>query len=148
MLKILRIFVLVAIFTTSFTAAASDNVNTTYFGNLAVQGYDVVSYFTENKAVKGSKKFQYEWQGAKWHFSKQENLALFIEKPTEYAPQYGGYCAYAVSQNKTASIEPDQFSIFNNKLYLNYNQEINIKWSSGRENFIKLADENWPRLNK
>lgn len=127
-------------------SVALDEINTTRFGNLAIKGYDAVAYFTEAQAIKGNEAFRYEWKGANWQFSSAENLALFKANPEKFAPQYGGYCAYAVAKNSTASIDPTQFTIVDNKLYLNYNQRINKKWLADRDNFIAVADVNWPAL--
>ncbi|MBT5032836.1 MAG: YHS domain protein [Proteobacteria bacterium] len=128
------------------TAFAEDPVYTGYFNNLAVSGYDTVAYFTEDNAIKGSDDHEYEWQGAIWRFSNADNLATFIEEPEKYAPQFGGYCAWAVSQNKTASADPKQFHLEDGKLYLNYNANIQQQWLADRLNLIKLADQNWPKL--
>jgi len=127
-------------------ALALDPVYTGFFSNDAIKGYDTVAYFKENKPVKGSSKFSTQYKGANWLFSSQENLALFKADPEKYAPQYGGYCAYAVSQNQTASIKPELFTIHNGKLYLNYNKSINDKWLKEKEGYIESADENWPGL--
>jgi len=137
--------VLVVAVTANFAHGVSP-VSTTFFGNLAVEGYDVIGYFTEGAAVKGSKKHQWEWMGAKWRFSSAENLALFKNDPEKYAPQYGGYCAWAVSNGKTAGIDPEQFAIVDGKLYLNFNKSIQEKWTAERDERIRLADEEWPDL--
>jgi len=71
---------------------------------------------------------------------------LFLAEPEKYAPQYGGYCAFAVAKNTTASIKPELFTIENGKLYLNYNNEINETWQNNRQEFIEKADQNWPGL--
>ena len=104
----------------SMNTLAIDEIYTGFFSSSAIKGYDTVAYFTQEKAVEGNKKYQYQWKGAKWLFSSQKNLDLFTVNPDKYAPQYGGWCAYAVSQNTTASIEPDLFTIVDDKLYLNY----------------------------
>lgn len=127
-------------------AFALDAVNTTFFGNLAIEGYDPVAYFTENKPVEGSKKHQTQWMNANWRFSSAANLALFKENPEKYAPQYGGYCAYAVSQNSVAGIKPELFTIHDGKLYLNYNLSINKKWRQNRDQYIIDANRHWPQL--
>jgi len=127
-------------------AFAVDAVNTTFFGNLAIEGYDPVAYFTENKPVEGNEKHQTEWMDANWRFSSAANLALFKENPEKYAPQYGGYCAYAVSQNSVAGIKPELFTIHGGKLYLNYNRSINKKWRQDRDQFIIDANQYWPQL--
>ncbi len=88
------------------------------------------------------------FNNANWRFSSEQNLEAFKADPQRYAPQYGGYCAYAVSQNYTASIEPDQFAVFNHKLYLNYDQKTREKWLPNREAYINDADRNWPEILK
>lgn len=130
----------------SMNALALEPIYTTLFSNNAIKGYDSVAYFTEGKPVKGDKKYSLEYKGAKWLFSSQANLNLFQSNPEKYSPQYGGYCAYAVSQNTTASIEPELFTIENGKLYLNYNKSVNQKWLANKAAFIVDADKNWPQL--
>ena len=103
-MKQLKFILLSAVFFFSTQAFAVEPVYTSFFSNKAIKGYDTVAYFTENKAVEGQAAFSTDYQGAKWLFSSQENLDLFIADPEKYAPQYGGYCAYAVAQNSTASI--------------------------------------------
>lgn len=112
----------------------------------AVRGYDVVSYFTENKPVKGSKEFSLTYKGAKWLFSSANNKALFEADSEKYAPQYGGYCAYAVSRNTTASVKPEYFTIHDDKLYLNYSKSVNKKWIKDKGGYIKKANKNWPKV--
>lgn len=130
----------------SSVARAVDPVFTALFSDKAIRGYDTVAYFTENKPVEGSDDFSVEYMGATWLFSSQENKELFENEPEKYAPQFGGYCAYAVSQNATASIKPELFTIHDGKLYLNYNKSINEKWLNNKENFIVDANKNWPGL--
>jgi YHS domain-containing protein len=119
---------------------------TALFSDTAIRGYDTVAYFTEGRPVEGKAKYSSQYNQATWLFSSQDNLELFEEDPEKYAPQYGGYCAYAVSQNKTASIKPELFTIVNGKLYLNYNASINQKWTADKVKFIMLADKHWPKL--
>lgn len=121
-------------------------INSTYFGSKAIEGYDVVAYFAEAKAVPGSRKFSYRWMDANWFFSSEKNRRLFQQDPEKYLPQYGGYCAYAVAKNTTAGIDPTQFTIVDGKLYLNYNKKIQRKWLADRDIFIERADSNWPGL--
>lgn len=142
----IKAFVLAGFLALSPQVFAIDAINTTFFGNLAIEGYDPVAYFTQSKAVKGNSKYEHNWMNATWRFSSQEHLELFQANPQQYAPQYGGYCAYAVSQNDTAGIDPNQFTIHNGKLFLNYNRSINKKWLADRDQYIKDADINWPRL--
>ena len=125
-------------------AFAKDPVYTGRFSSVAVDGYDPVAYFTVGQPVKGSKEFTIEYNGAQWRFSSAENLAAFEAAPEKYAPQYGGYCAWAVSQNYTASGNPKNWSIVEDKLYLNYNDEIQKRWEKDIPGFIAKANENWP----
>lgn len=146
--SVFRHLLLSLLLSLTFPAQALDEINSTFFGNVAIEGYDPVAYFTENRPVKGNAKFEFEWKNATWRFSSAENLDLFQNDPERYAPQYGGYCAYAVSQNDTAGIDPDQFTIVNGKLYLNYSKKINRKWLKDRDAYIEAADRYWPDLLK
>ena len=127
-------------------ARAVDAVNTGFFGNTAIKGFDPVAYFHMNEPVKGSSEYTHEWMGAVWHFASAENRDTFAANPERYAPQYGGYCAYAVSQGATANIDPNAFSIVEDKLYLNLSPEIRKRWAADRERYIAQADVNWPKL--
>ena len=138
-----KAFITLTLLFASILAHAIDPINTGLWGNTAIKGYDPVAYFTESKAKKGKRKYEYTWMGANWHFESKENHDLFVANPEKYAPQYGGYCAYAVSQNTTAGIDPKQFTIVNHKLYLNYNKSINKKWTKNRDQYIIDADEQW-----
>lgn len=114
----------------------------------AIDGYDVVSYFIENKPVKGDSSIVMEWKNAKWLFSTSKNMELFKKDPEKYAPQYGGYCAYGCSRGYKAPTTFDAYSIVNGKLYFNYNIDVRVIWNKDQENFIKKADLNWVTINK
>lgn len=132
-----------------FSLHGIDPINTTIFGDLAVKGYDTVSYFKTGKAEKGSKKYSYQFMEVNWRFSSKENLNLFKANPEKYMPQYGGYCSWAVSEGYTANIDPEAWKIVEGKLYLNYNQDIQKKWESDSQQNIEKANANWPKiLNK
>lgn len=130
----------------SVSAHALEPTYTALFSSNAIKGYDTVAYFTQGKPLKGSEEYSTQYNEATWLFASQKNLDLFVSDPGKYAPQYGGYCAYAVSQNSTASIKPELFTIVDGKLYLNYNQSVNEKWSANKEDFIEQADQYWPGL--
>lgn len=123
-------------------------VYTGTFSNLAVQGHDPVAYFTEGKPVKGSRDFSTEYQGAEFRFASQDNLDTFLADPAKYAPQYGGYCAWAVSQGYTAKGDADHWRIVDGKLYLNYNAKVQRDWEADIPGFIEAADTNWPDVLK
>ena len=124
--------------------AAKDEIYTSFLSDAGAGGYDVVAYFTESRPVEGSKDFVTEYKGAEWRFASQENLDMFLGNPDKYVPQYGGYCAWAVANNATASGDPLQWSVVNDKLYLNYDANIQVQWEADRDKFIVLGDKNWP----
>ena len=113
---------------------------------MAIGGYDPVAYFKQEKAIAGRAEFQYEWNGGLWSFSSADNLASFQQNPEKYAPQYGGYCAYAVANNSYARIDPTIFTVDDGKLYLNYNARVQKRWRKKQSTFINDADEYWPQL--
>ena len=109
----------------------------------AIRGYDPVAYFTESEAVRGTRKITYDYLGATWWFSSEENKKLFVENPEKYMPQYGGYCAKAMSDNRFLKIDPKSWSIVNDKLYLNYSSKTRIIWQEQQVQMISTADQNW-----
>ncbi|XOV79410.1 MAG: YHS domain-containing (seleno)protein [Aestuariibacter sp.] len=119
---------------------ADDPVNSSLFGNIAIDGYDSVAYWTESKAIEGEKKYTFEWQGAKWRFANQENLTLFKDNPEKYAPEYGGYCAWAMSDDRLAGIDGEAWTIYDGKLYLNYNMRVMDEWRQDKALFVEQAD--------
>ncbi len=121
-------------------------VYTGTFSSVAMSGYDPVAYFTQHAAVKGLSQFATTYNGAKWHFATAADLAAFKKEPAKYAPQYGGYCAWAVSQGYTASGDPEVWQIVNGMLYVNYNKEVGEKWSRNIPGFIAAANANWPKV--
>jgi YHS domain-containing protein len=124
-----------------------DTVNTDGKG-IALKGYDVVAYFQQSRPVKGSSQFSYQWMDATWQFSSAQNRDLFAADPQRYAPQYGGYCAYAVSHGHTASVNPIAWRIVDGKLYLNHDKLVHRLWGRDAPGHIQKADKNWPDLHK
>jgi len=112
----------------------------------AINGYDSVAYLTQNAAVKGQDAHTYEWKGANWKFSTAANLELFKSAPDKYAPQYGGYCAYGVANDNLVKVDPDQFTVVDGKLYLNYDASIQKDWLKDRASYIKQADQKFLKL--
>ncbi len=142
----------VAVFSLSFAAVAADEINLdkpSFFGGTwdhALGGYDTVAYFSEGKPVKGKKQFSTEYKGVQWLFSSQENLDLFLTDPDHYRPQYGGYCAWALANGYQAPGSPKAWKIVDDKLYLNYDRDVQKKWLADITGFIVQANENWPSL--
>ncbi len=113
---------------------------------VAINGYDPVAYFTQSKPVKGTKDYSVSWNDATWYFSSAENKLKFEGNPDKFAPQYGGYCAYAVSYGSTASTVPEAWTIVDGKLYLNNSLGVRKRWSTDKKGYISKADKNWPKV--
>lgn len=113
-------------------------------GDGAIRGYDPVAYFEYGRPTRGKAAFSAEWQGAIYRFDNADHLARFRADPQKYAPQYGGYCAYAVSQGYTASTVPEAWRIVDGKLYLNYSPSVQELWNRDTAGYISAADRNWP----
>lgn len=109
----------------------------------AIKGYDPVAYFNQSKAVEGQADIFYSWNGAEWHFSSNENKEAFIANPEKYAPQYGGWCAFGWSKGYPAKIDPNAWSIVDEKLYLNYNNGVKKRWTNNSSALIESANENY-----
>ena len=107
-------------------------------GGLAIRGTDPVAYFKENRPVKGSV----------FRFASAANRDAFAAAPERYAPQYGGFCAYAAALGYKASIDPDAFTIVDGKLYLNYNKATEALWRKDIPGYIRKGDANWPAVSK
>jgi len=114
---------------------------------LALNGYDPVSYFTNGKPETGMSGNSYEWMGAKWQFTSEEHLNMFKENPSKYAPQFGGYCTYALSLNKIVPADPAFWTIDNGMLYLNANGNAQKLFRKDAMSNIKTAEKNWKSLN-
>lgn len=112
----------------------------------AIRGYDPVAYFTEQKPVKGDPRYSVAWQGSEWRFSNEANMEAFRAAPEKYAPQFGGYCAFGVSQGYAPATDPTAYSIVDGKLYLNYNHAVSKKWQQDTSGYISLGSRNWPGL--
>ena len=119
---------------------------------VAIQGYDPVGYFKQNKAVKGKKDFTTTYEGVIYYFSTVENKNLFLKTPLKYEPQYGGWCAYAMGDfGDKVEINPETFKIIEGKLFLFYNAYFNNTLKSWNKNEASLkakADLNWKKVIK
>jgi hypothetical protein len=134
--------VVFAILATASPLLAADAVYSK--DGLALSGYDPVAYFTAGKAEKGISIFETEWGGTRWRFASATNRDAFVASPEKYAPQYGGYCAYAVSRGYTARTDPQAWRIVGDKLYLNYDLKVRDLWEKELPEVITKADRNWP----
>lgn len=116
---------------------------------LALQGYDPVAYFTENKAVEGSENISHTLEGVTYYFKSAKNRQLFIKNPQKYAPQYGGYCAYAMADGDKVKIDPETFKIIDGKLFLYYNFRFTNtlkSWNKDQINLLPKANAAWAKI--
>jgi hypothetical protein len=127
--------------------AGSDSVFKDRNGE-AIRGYDPVAYFTDHRPVRGSDQFTYTWMDATWKFASAADRDKFIAAPTRYAPQYGGYCAYGMSQGHKAPVDPEAWRIVDGKLYLNYSRNVKTDWEKDVTGNVRKADSNWMKLGK
>jgi YHS domain-containing protein len=129
-------------------AGAQSPLNVSRNG-LAIEGYDAVSYVTDGRPVAGTAQFEARWNGAVWRFSSAAHRDTFLKEPERYAPQFGGYCAYAVSQGHTANGDPRVWKLVDGRLYLNYSTSVQRTWEQDIAGYIAKARANWPAvLNK
>ena len=129
-------------------ANAEPPVYTGSFSDTALQGYDPVAYFEQGEAVKGSDDFTTEYMGATFKFASAADRDAFIADPAAYAPQYGGYCAWAMADGRYAKGDARYWRIVDGKLYLNYNAGIQKKWEKDVPGFISKADTHWSELRQ
>jgi YHS domain-containing protein len=115
---------------------------------LALRGYDPVAYFREGKPAIGDAAFTSTWHGVTYRFTSAENREAFMADPERYAPQFGGYCAFAVSRGTTANGDPLQWAIVNDRLFLNNNALAMTLWNEDRPGNIEAGNENWPLISK
>ncbi|MGE5801103.1 MAG: YHS domain-containing (seleno)protein [Gemmatimonadota bacterium] len=115
-------------------------------GGSAVKGYDVVAYVTDGKPVEGNATFETTWNGATWRFASAAHRDLFRKDPEKFAPQFGGYCSWAVSRGYTADVDPQAWKIVDGRLYLNYSKSVQEKWSQDIPGNIAKARANWPKV--
>jgi len=113
----------------------------------AVSGYDVVSYFKgDGTPVLGNAKFSTEYAGATYHFSSKKNLKAFKKNPANYAPQYGGHCAWAMARGRLAPGDPKLSKVVDGKLYLNFNKNVQVNWLKDIPGFLAKSEAKWPTI--
>jgi YHS domain-containing protein len=126
----------------AFTFASDIDVNANN-NDLAIQGYDPVSYFTQSAPVKGNSEFSATYKNAIYHFTTEQNRNSFQQNPVKFAPQFGGFCAFGVTMDRKFDTDPLAYKIVDSKLYLNLNSKVQKRWLSNTSEFIQTADGNW-----
>lgn len=135
-------FIATTVLVGSFSYAADIDMNANT-NDVAISGYDTVSYFTNGRAVEGTSKYTATYKNAIYKFSSEKHRDLFRENPEKYAPQFGGFCAMGVALEKKLDVDPTAFKIVDKKLYLNVNAAVQKKWISDIQGHIDTAEENW-----
>jgi YHS domain-containing protein len=120
-----------------------NKVNQNIFSDLAINGFDPVAYFAQDKQAAGTETITHKWNGATWRFSSEENKNLFVANPEKYAPQFGGYCSFAVSKGFTANTDPKAWTIMDDKLYLFSDENFKAKWLAAPDENLKKCNEVW-----
>jgi YHS domain-containing protein len=138
--RIVKNILFVLLLLTGFGEIAMGNL---LDSDIAIKGYDTVAYFKTGKALKGNESFTFKWHDMTWYFLTEENRDLFASNPEKYAPQYDGYCAWAMTEARKAKVDPEVWEIVNGKLYLQCSKAAYEKWSRDIPGNIKKADMNW-----
>jgi YHS domain-containing protein len=145
-------FVLSLLILSSATMAADQGPHYISANGVAIDGYDVVGYFTHNQAIRGNKDFAATHASATYHFSSTENVNAFKASPEKYLPSFGGWCAFAVgAKNTKFTPDPKTFKIYNGRLLLFYNGEhgnTSVFWNQDEQALLRKADANWKALSK
>ena len=132
----------------AFAPTRSAAATARFYNNdgIAIDGTDAVAYFTQSAPVAGDAAIFHDWSGVRWQFASTANRDAFAANPEAYAPQYGGFCAWAVAQGYTASTTPEAWAVVDDKLYLNYSRRIQRRWARDIPGNIALGDQNWPTI--
>ena len=123
-------------------------IDTSKKAGVALGGVDVVAYFTEKTSKPGKPEFKTHWKDVDWYFSSAENMQAFIVAPEKFAPQYGGYCAYAAAKGGVAAGDPQVWSVVDGKLYINLSDAVKKLWVQDIPGNIAKANKNWPNLSQ
>lgn len=143
MKKTLRTAAFATAFLFSGAAFAADIDHSADANDIAIKGYDPVSYFTAGKPQQGSTQYMATYKNAIYQFTSEKNRDAFRSDPAKYAPQYGGYCAFGAAMGKKFDTDPTAWRIVDNKLYLNLNSDVQKKWVGDIPGYISTANNNW-----
>ena len=137
---------LILFFVFTFSTSSADTLQYST-ENGAIDGYDPVSYFTNDQAERGLADITTEWNSAVWHFTSDAHRELFIADPEKYAPQYGGFCALGMAHGGDVPTNPEAWTIHGGKLYLNMIEEVSTTWRYSPDKLIERADLKWKAMN-
>ena len=136
----------VMILVTLSSVTLAKELNNLNGNGLALQGYDPVGFFTDNRPVKGNQQFQSQYHGATYYFASAEHKAAFDKEPAKYEPQFGGFCAYGASRGKAVPIKIEAWQIVNGRLLMQYDLDVKNKFNTDPQGNLTKADKNWPGL--
>lgn len=140
-----KIILLFCLFCTPLMAARSP-VFVDNGSRIALEGYDVITYFEGGVPKIGARIYQTDWNGAKWLFISAENKRRFQKNPERYAPQYGGYCPVAIAQGRLTGGLTNTWQIKDGKLFLLCSNQALEDWLQNGEKIKRIADQNWPMI--
>src|SRR5215469_14182373 len=141
-----KLFAVMILFSALSTIATAKDLLNLDRNGVAIQGYDPVAFFSDNRPIKGNAQFQSEYRGAKYYFISSEHKATFDKDPAKYEPQFGGYCAYGVSHNSRAPIKIEAWQIVSGRLLMQYDLDVKNEFNKDQQGTLKKADQNWPGL--
>ena len=141
-----KLLVALMLFCTLSTIATAKDLLNLNGNDVAIQGYDPVAFFTDNRPMKGNPEFQSEYRGAKYYFVSAEHKATFDREPAKYEPQFGGYCAYGASRGRKAPIKIEAWQVVNGRLLMQYDLGVKDKFNQDQLGNLRKADQNWPGL--
>lgn len=141
--RVISVVVLASIGSLAFAGHVAINTDN---NDLAIMGYDPVSYFTDKKAKKGKAKYTAVYNGAVYNFASVSNRDVFRANAEKYAPQYGGFCAFGVTKNRKFSADPEAWRVVDGKLYLNLNKKVQAIWLEDVPGNIESSEEIWPEI--
>ncbi len=139
-----RVIMVIAVFILTVPAWAGEFFEK---DGAALHGYDAVAYFSDKQPSKGVAEFKADYKGSTFYFASKANRDAFVHDPAQYAPQYGGFCAFGMASGYKAATDPAAFMIVDGKLYLNYNRDIQKQWSADIPGFVVKANKNWPTVS-
>lgn len=140
--------VLVALAAIPSVAGDSQTMINTGPDSVAIRGYDMVAYFTEGRPMQGKPEFAFSWQDAEWHFASAKHRGQFAADPMRYAPQFGGFCAMALTENEVKVVDPEAWTIVDGKLYLNFSKAGRVKFRRDLPGNIEKSEGNWAQIRQ
>lgn len=105
-------------------------------------GHDPISY-TKGAPVAGSADHAASHGGATYYFASAEAKTAFEPR---FAPAFGGYCAFAASQNRLSVSDPKVFHLHEGQLLVFTNDDYKTRFMADAAGNKAKADANWPGL--